>query len=781
MKKKFVSFLAIMSLMAGQNNLLAVDIQHDLVAVSINETNEEEQLQQEQGEEISAESNKLTEDASKLVQEKVTDGSVAEEAKDDLLQLELQEEMEDVTQEVVGEDVQQEEVDSDLVEEQVGVRHEQVILTLDVAEAIVNGEVYTLNAPPTVINSTTLLPLRFVGDQVVGALVQWDSKTQTVTITKDETEVVVKIGSKIATVDGMEVELLTEPVIQNNTTLLPLRFISEAFNIVTNYDSETKTITLDKEVATNGIDVPVEIPNEKPMASFYFPESYVAGQAVTAIETSSDPDGDQIVDRLWAVVGEKTVTNKNLSNMFKTPRAGTYTIGLQVQDEKGLWSDWTYETITISPNKAPVITGLTTSKASYAQGEALAFNYTYDNETWETVAEGKWTYRSIYEDSTRATVGKPGALFEAGDYIVTLYLDDAYGNRSEGVDVTVHITNEVEMDEITYRVTQGKIGDRIDNFANVNYQNFEPVTIKETSYDEGTLIMSDSPEDVKGPGILYRDKINGMGRVLIHHINKISGVTEKQRLALIVSNDTTEPVTLKLTNNVIKGPATDILRVGQICLYEYLQGTPEEIITLQPGEKRYLYDKNWQIDQCISGHVDVETIGDVTFTVAALNASDTLDTLENLIYYPADGAHYSGTYDKTGIRYTIDLDSSVPSKLLFGVINTGEWVTGYDARNMAYVENTGNFGVTYYVTVTATEDTAVILNNRGGTYKGAIKWQNEGVYNMPAEGTFLGTTTKAAYMGMIKAGETKTFEYLLPNGSAAPTLIGFIPKSHWSN
>ena len=72
----------------------------------------------------------------------------------------------------------------------------------------------------------------------------------------------------------------------------------------------------------------------------------------------------------------------------------------------------------------------------------------------------------------------------------------------------------------------------------------------------------------------------------------------------------------------------------------------------------------------------------------------------------------------------------------------------------------------------------VILNNRGGTFQGAVKWNNQ-VYNMPGRGTFTGTTTKAVVLGTIKKGETVTIEYLLPNGSAAPTLIGFIPKSQW--
>ena len=132
-----------------------------------------------------------------------------------------------------------------------------------------------------------------------------------------------------------------------------------------------------------------------------------------------------------------------------------------------------------------------------------------------------------------------------------------------------------------------------------------------------------------------------------------------------------------------------------------------------------------------------------------------------------------------GIHYNVTVGGSEPQRLTLGVANAGEWAVGYDERTQGTVENTGNYGITYYVTVTAEEDMGIILNNRGGIFQGAIKWQGENVYNMPGNGSFNGTTTKAVVMGTIKKGETKTFEYLLPNGSATPTLIGFIPKSQW--
>lgn len=655
---------------------------------------------------------------------------------------------------------------------------DKVILKLNDTLAIVGGVKENMLAPPTVINGTTLLPMRFVAEKVIGAKVDWDSSTKTVTMQKGETVIRVTIGSKIALVNDKQLELLAAPIIKNDSTLIPLRFFSENFGIKVDYDSRTKVITLDKSKQEQDKEEIIEI-NNAPIASFYFMNQYVAGQIVEAVSTSYDPDGDKIIDELWAVVGEKTSTNKKLSNIFKKPKAGTYTIGLKVQDSKGLWSEWTYETVTILPNRAPVITSLLPTKSSFAQGELIEFkDYTYENESWESVTEGKWTYRKADEPANKAALGKPDRLFTEGDYVVTLYLDDEYGNRSEGFESIIHISREVRDTEFNYKFSNSKIGEWIDNFSAFNYLTYKQVEIVDKSYIDGTLIMSDSPEEVFGRGILYKDTMSQNGRLLIHHINKITS-SVKQRLVFVMENPTDGVVNVTLKNKAIKGPATDILRVGQLCLNEYLSGMiPEEVFTLQPGEKKYFYDKAWNYGTCISAHIDVEVEGTARFIIANLEAGDTLDSIDNLYYYPPDGVHYSGTYDKVGINYTLNLSGQEPERLSLGIANSGEWIVGYDARTGSRVENTGNFGVSHYITVTAEEDMGVILNNRGGTFQGAVKW-NDTVYNMPGKGTFSGTTTKAVVLGTIKKGETVTIEYLLPNGSAAPTLLGFIPKKYW--
>lgn len=63
----------------------------------------------------------------------------------------------------------------------------------------------------------------------------------------DEMEVIkLKLGSKIASVDGKEVTLTVAPKVENGTTLAPIRFISEALGCKVDYNATTKEITITK-------------------------------------------------------------------------------------------------------------------------------------------------------------------------------------------------------------------------------------------------------------------------------------------------------------------------------------------------------------------------------------------------------------------------------------------------------------------------------------------------------------------------------------------------------
>ncbi len=660
----------------------------------------------------------------------------------------------------------------------VGTTNE-VVLTLNSKVAYVNGSKEQLLNPPTVVNDRTYLPLRFVVDEIVGGEVDWNKETQTVTVIKGSKEAVVTIGSNVAKINGINMTLEAPPFIKNGTTMLPVRFMSENFGIDTAYDSKLKRITL------TGYD---DRPNTAPSAYFYFGQStYTEGQTVTIYEQSTDPEKDKIVERNWKVSGDMNATAHDIKSIFKTPKAGTYTLALQVKDKRGLWSEWYEREIIIDPNKAPVITFLEPLKTSYAQGENIKLTYSYDNETWEAITNEKWTYRHTEDPANKAILGKPKAMFTKGDYIITLEIDDAAGNRSEKVETTIHITDEVLKSELMYRFTEGTVGEVIDNFEKINYRDYADAYVAQKGSIAGTMIMSDSPEVVTRDGLLYRDVINGKGRILLHHLNGYdpnSYSADNRRLVLVAENTSNAPVKVIITNKSVKGPATDILRIGQKVLYDYLVGSEKEVYTLKPGERTFIYDSKatkWTYGQCISGLMDIETTGEVTFTSAAIKHGVSVNDMVGMELLQQD-VHPRGTFDTTEITYKVNLMGYEPTKLLVGT-GVEEWVNGHDAITGAVVQNRGNFGITYRITLTAAVDTGIILNPRATNFRGAIKWDGDTtkVYNIPETGSFTADTSKAAVLGVIKAGETRTLEYMLPNGSASPILLGFIPKEYWNN
>ena len=80
---------------------------------------------------------------------------------------------------------------------------------------------------PTMVNDSVLVPLRGVFEQM-GAQVLWDQGKQQVTAIRGEKTIRLVIGDRLADVGGRAVQLSTPAQVRNGSTLVPLRFLSEA-------------------------------------------------------------------------------------------------------------------------------------------------------------------------------------------------------------------------------------------------------------------------------------------------------------------------------------------------------------------------------------------------------------------------------------------------------------------------------------------------------------------------------------------------------------------------
>lgn len=109
---------------------------------------------------------------------------------------------------------------------------------------IVNDRQIECSTEPYIENDRTYVPLRAVFE-ALGASVDWDSETQTITSSKsDGSQIILKIGSSIMEVGKDKYTCDAAPEIKNDFTMVPIRYVADAFDKVTEWDQTTKTVTI---------------------------------------------------------------------------------------------------------------------------------------------------------------------------------------------------------------------------------------------------------------------------------------------------------------------------------------------------------------------------------------------------------------------------------------------------------------------------------------------------------------------------------------------------------
>ena len=111
----------------------------------------------------------------------------------------------------------------------------------DTIKVIVNDKPVEFDVAPTIINDRTMVPLRAIFE-ALGADVDWDDATKTITAVKDDTTIKMQIGNDKMTKNGTESTLDSAPVIIDSRTLVPVRAIAESFGSDVSWEAETKTV-----------------------------------------------------------------------------------------------------------------------------------------------------------------------------------------------------------------------------------------------------------------------------------------------------------------------------------------------------------------------------------------------------------------------------------------------------------------------------------------------------------------------------------------------------------
>lgn len=109
---------------------------------------------------------------------------------------------------------------------------------------LVNGKPIYFDVPPQLdANNRLLVPFRAIGE-ALGANVHWQSDSRQVSITGNNSLVLLTINSREATANGEQKIMDTVPILNNGRTLVPVRYVGEFLNATVNWNQTTRTVNI---------------------------------------------------------------------------------------------------------------------------------------------------------------------------------------------------------------------------------------------------------------------------------------------------------------------------------------------------------------------------------------------------------------------------------------------------------------------------------------------------------------------------------------------------------
>lgn len=109
-----------------------------------------------------------------------------------------------------------------------------------------NGTPIDFDQQPIVRNGRTLVPLRQIFE-ALGAKLEWNDETNTITATKGTITVKLTSGEAVGYVNGQATQLEAPAVTVNGRTMVPARFIGESFGADVGWNEITRTVIIEAE------------------------------------------------------------------------------------------------------------------------------------------------------------------------------------------------------------------------------------------------------------------------------------------------------------------------------------------------------------------------------------------------------------------------------------------------------------------------------------------------------------------------------------------------------
>lgn len=141
-------------------------------------------------------------------------------------------------------------------------------------------------------NGTVMVPIRVISENL-GLNVNWNKAAKMVTVQGGSQDVRMIVGNRLAEINGQSVQMTNAPLLRGGTTLVPLRFVSEQMGLQVRWDNTQKAVYLTSSYGGINPDV-IPGANTSTVDGLVFDENRllvaVTGPAKANVSKLSSPD-----------------------------------------------------------------------------------------------------------------------------------------------------------------------------------------------------------------------------------------------------------------------------------------------------------------------------------------------------------------------------------------------------------------------------------------------------------------------------------------------------------
>ena len=105
----------------------------------------------------------------------------------------------------------------------------------------------------------------------------------------------------------------------------------------------------------------------------------------------------------------------------------------------------------------------------------------------------------------------------------------------------------------------GSVYGQAPSTVNIDEFTFTPLQVK-TLKEVNTLLLSDSPEYVKEPGIVAAGTLEGHSRVYFYHVSEQE---VDRKIGILLENKGTQPAFVQIERTIYAKPSPDYFKVGR--------------------------------------------------------------------------------------------------------------------------------------------------------------------------------------------------------------------------